>query len=184
MLTPDLHDAIDRIHAAPPRLVLEFAGAGSLALFWLHSVGGSSRTILEASDRYAPTSLADLLGDTPLHFVSVATAAAMARAAYARARALSDGATPLLGVACTASIATDRAKRGEHRCCIAVQRADGQRNYSLTMIKGRRDRLGEETLVSRLLIAAILRGCDLDISLGLDLETGEQVIEASGDEGA
>jgi hypothetical protein len=38
------------IHQAARPTVMEYAGAGSQALWWLHSVAGSSRTILEASD--------------------------------------------------------------------------------------------------------------------------------------
>ena len=49
-------DLVAQIHAAPHMVVYEFAGAGSLALLWLHSVGGSSRTILEATDHYANAS--------------------------------------------------------------------------------------------------------------------------------
>ena len=70
MLDPTLQHAIEQIHDTPIKLVLEFAGAGGLALFWLHSVPGSSRTVLEATDRYAPASLGDLLGSTPDQFVS------------------------------------------------------------------------------------------------------------------
>jgi hypothetical protein len=42
------------IHATPHMMTMNFAGAGAQALAWLHSVGGSSRTILEATDRYVP----------------------------------------------------------------------------------------------------------------------------------
>lgn len=171
----DLQAIIAQVHATPHRLVLEFAGAGSLALWWLHSVAGSSRTILEATDRYAAASLADLLGATPPTFVAIETAVAMARRAYARAQALHPAAEPLLGVGCTATIATDRAKRGAHRCAIAVQRADGAVAYTLTLQKGQRDRPGEEALVSRLLLHAIVQGCDLDLPIALDLGPGEAI---------
>ncbi|MCU0493133.1 MAG: hypothetical protein MUD01_16230 [Chloroflexaceae bacterium] len=175
MLPADIETLITNIHAAPPRLVLEFAGAGSLALWWLHSVAGSSRTVLEATDRYAPQSLATLLGFTPVSFVSVDTALAMARQAQARATALSDGSFPLLGVGCTATIATDRAKRGEHRCCIAVCAATATKSYALTLTKGQRDRYGEEELVSRVLIHAIAQACALPSLPPLPLAPAEVV---------
>ncbi len=177
MLATELQHAIAAIHAAPHKLVLEFTGAGSLALWWLHSVAGSSRTILEAGDRYAAASLHDLLGEEPATFVSVDTAIAMARRAYARARLLSDASEPLLGVGCTATIATDRIKRGEHRCAIAVQHAHGGRAYAVTLAKGQRDRLGEETLVSQLLLRAIIRACKPELPAPLDLINDEQVTE-------
>ena len=56
MIDPPVQEVIAQIHASAHKLVFEFAGAGSLALFWLHGVPGSSRTILEATDRYAPAS--------------------------------------------------------------------------------------------------------------------------------
>lgn len=108
------------IHAAPPRLVYVFAGAGSLALYWLHATAGSSRTVLEALDCYAPRALAEAAGGAPAQAVSVTTAGALARRALARAALLSECAAPLLGVACTAAIATDRARRGADRACVAV----------------------------------------------------------------
>src|SRR5271154_1356670 len=98
---------IERIHASRHQLVLEFAGAGSLGLAWLHAVPGSSRTILEATDRYSAASLGDLLGRAPETFVDPKTAIAMADAAYLRACRLGDQNHPRLGVACTATIATD-----------------------------------------------------------------------------
>ena len=61
-MTPDvLQQIIKQIHDSAHKLVFEFTGAGSLALFQMHSVAGSSRTILEATDRYASTALVDLL---------------------------------------------------------------------------------------------------------------------------
>src|SRR5262245_34320616 len=106
MLDPSIEQLIQRIHDSAHKLVLEFAGAGSQALFWLHSVAGSSRTILEATDRYVAASLADLLGAPPEQAVARETALAMAEAAYRRAMRLTDGAARNFGVGCTAAIAT------------------------------------------------------------------------------
>lgn len=159
VLDNDLTRAIEAIHAAPPRLVYVFAGAGSLALHWLHAVAGSSRTVLEARDCYAPRSLAEVVGEAPAQAVSVETALAMAGWAAARAATLAEGDWPLLGVACTAAIATDRARRGADRACIAVQSGAGARSYTLTLAKGLRDRDAQETLVSRLVILAVAQAC-------------------------
>jgi nicotinamide mononucleotide (NMN) deamidase PncC len=174
-----IQELVGKIHAAPPMLVLEYAGAGSLALYWLHSVGGSSRTILEATDRYSAASLADLLGAVPEQFVAEETARAMAARAYRRAMRLADGAVPCLGVACTATIATDRAKRGEHRVWVAVQDSRACRAYGLTLEKGARDRHGEETVVSQVLLRALLRACGIVADSPLDLLADERVEETS-----
>jgi hypothetical protein len=175
MLEPALQQAIEQIHASAHKLVLEFAGAGSLALFWLHSVPGSSRTILEATDRYALASLADLLGGAPEQFVARTTAMAMASQAYRRAMRLADAGTTCLGVACTAAIVTDRARRGEDRCSIAVRDRSGVSAYDLVMTKGARDRIGEETVVSQLLLQAIAEACGIAARVQVDMIAGEQV---------
>jgi hypothetical protein len=175
MLPLGPQEIIEQIHNSAHKLVFEFTGAGSLALFQLHSVAGSSRTILEATDRYASTALADLLGQVPEQFVSKATAVAMATQAYRRAMRLAAPGTICLGVACTAAIATDRARRGADRCWIAVRDSTGVSSYGLVMTKGARDRLGEEQLVSQLLLRAIAAGCGIAATVPLDVIAGEQV---------
>ncbi|MDM8527326.1 hypothetical protein QUF58_03865 [Anaerolineales bacterium HSG24] len=153
------------IHTTPHQLVFEFAGAGSQALTWLHSVGGSSRTVLEATDRYAPASLADLIGFRPTQFSSAEVATIMATKAFLRGSNLSplsvDAPRPIIGVGCTATIATDRTKRGNHRAYIAIFEADQISSYELTMEKGERTREQEETLVSQLLIWAMAKTCNV-----------------------
>jgi hypothetical protein len=175
MLEPSLEQLIQRIHSSAHQLVLEFAGAGSQALFWLHSVAGSSRTILEATDRYAAASLAGLLGGAPEQAVSRETALAMADAAYHRAMRLTDGAAANFGVGCTAAIATDRVRRGADRCWIATRDSAGFRAYGVEMIKGARDRSGEEALVSRLLLRAVADASGVEDSDPLELLDGEQI---------
>lgn len=175
LLDDDLQTIIARIHATPTMAVVVFAGAGSRALAWLHSVPGSSRTVLEGLDTYAATSLRDFLGYAPAHFVAPETAAAMARCAYQRALALRSGEEPVVGLACTATIATDRPKRGEHRAHVAV--ADGRQLtvYSLHLAKGQRDRAGEEELVSRLMIRALAQACGLEALPALKLDPPERL---------
>lgn len=159
MIDPAIQHVVEQIHGSAHKLVFEFAGAGSLALFWLHAVPGSSRTILEATDRYAPTSMADLLARAPEQFVSRETAVAMAGEAYRRANRLAEPGTVTLGVGCTAALVTDRARRGEDRCWVAVRDRAGARTYGLVMVKGARDRLGEETVVSQVIVRAIAEAC-------------------------
>lgn len=175
MLDDTLAQQIAQIHATPPKLVFDFAGAGSLALRWLHAVAGSSRTILEATDRYAPPSMADLIGHTPEKSVSRATAELMAQQAYQRAVRLGDGDVPVLGVALTATIATDRVKRGDHGCWVAVCDSSGLRAYGLTLVKGARDRDGEEHVASTLAIRAIAEATGVSEVVPLALTKGETI---------
>jgi hypothetical protein len=178
MTETNLHQLIQAIHDSHYMLVFEFTGGGSQALFWLHSVPGSSRTILEATDRYAASSMADLLGHAPEQAVAEATVVAMASAAYRRARRLAEAGATCLGVACTAALVTDRLRRGEDRCWVAVRDQSGASTYGLVMTKGLRDRPGEEALVSQLIVRAIADACGVALPAPLDLRGDEQVIAA------
>jgi hypothetical protein len=150
-----LESLLTAIHATPHMMTMDFAGAGSQALAWLHSVGGSSRTVLEATDRYIPTSLAEAVGHMPEKFTSVETGNALAKHAFERAKKLAKLGAPVFGVGCTATIATDRAKKGDHRCVVSICDALGTLSYELVITKGARDRQGEENLVSLLILSAI-----------------------------
>ena len=146
---------IEEIHGSPPQAVVAVAGAGSQAVAWLLGVAGASRTLLEVLVPYGRLSMIDFLGHEPAQFVSSEAARAMAGAAYRRALRLREDGQPVLGLACTATIATDRPKRGEHRAYIAAWDQAGCTVYSLRLHKGHRDRVGEEELVSRLLIQSL-----------------------------
>ena len=131
-----LDELIAAIHAAPPLVVYEFAGAGAQALAWLHGVGGSSRTILEASDRYAASALTDALGFEPEQFASAEVARALATNAFIRACDLAEPAARVGGLGLTATIATDRPKLGDHGCWLALCDDRGIATYALGLSKG------------------------------------------------
>jgi len=178
-----LHDAIAAIHNATHRCVIEFAGAGSQALAWLHQVPGSSRTVLEAADRYAPASLSGLLGFEPDHFTHPCVAQLMAHRAYLRARELSQGDLPVVGLGCTATLATDRVKRGDHRVCIATRDEKGTITHELTLTKGVRTRMQEEALASLLLIRALAQACGVKGAPELELVAEEVIRVHKGERG-
>lgn len=177
MFSADLDNFVEAIHATPPMVVIEFAGAGAQALAWLHGVGGSSRTVLEATDRYAAASVAEGAGFAPEQFTSSKVARALATNAYIRAAHLTGHGPPVAGIGCTAAIATDRAKRGQHRCCVAVSSAQGVITYSLILEKGARTRHEEEQLISRLILNAVARVCGLETRLPLRLLANENLEE-------
>jgi hypothetical protein len=138
---------------------MNFAGAGVQALAWLHSVGGSSRTVLEATDRYSVASLIEATGFEPERFTSLRVAGALAQHAYTRAAKLAGPGAVVFGLGCSATIATDRQKRGDHRCAVAVHNDFGVTGYELIMAKGARDRRGEEELVSLVILKAVADAC-------------------------
>lgn len=112
------------LHANPWRGVFYITGGGTALISEMLTTPGASRTVLEVMVPYAHASLVSILGRAPAQSCSAPTARAMAMAAFQRAHALgaADGDDAhVFGLACTASLATDREKRGRHRAHIAVQ---------------------------------------------------------------
>jgi hypothetical protein len=166
---------VEEIHAAPPKLVYEFAGAGVSALAALHAVGGSSRTVLEATDRYAARSLEEGVGRTVTTSVSPEVAVALAERARARARWLAGPDEAVLGVGVTATIATDRAKRGSHRACAATVDGLAVRRFDVGLRKGARDRAGEEELVASVVLRAMAEASGVLREVPVPLVAGERL---------
>ena len=113
-----------RLHANSWRGVFYITGGGSQLISELLTTPGASRTVLEVSVPYANSALTDMLGCAPAQACSAATARAMAMAAFQRACELThddEGRPSLFGLSCTASLATDREKRGRHRAHVAIQ---------------------------------------------------------------
>lgn len=166
-----------QIHASSLRAMLVVTGGGTQAIADLLSVPGASRTVLEVVVPYSEAALTEFLGASPRRAVSVETAAALARAAYKRAVDLHATEGPLVGVSCTAALATDRLKRGAHRAHIGISTATGTRVYSCMLTKGARDRQGEERVVSDLLLTVLAQACGLDVTLDGLLLAGERLEE-------
>ena len=197
---------VRRIHDAPTRIVLAVAGGGSRAIAALLEVPGATRTLLEAVVPYCERAMIDWLGGQPEQFCSEPTARAIAMAAYRRACHLASPGTapvfakrkwdcsppqsedapsqspppqfPVAGVACTASLASDRPKRGPHRTHLAIQTAAITVSQSIEFHKNRRSRGEEEHLVSGLVLNAIAEACGLEARLDLELFPGERIDEA------
>lgn len=159
---------IQTIHDTPGRTVMVIAGAGTHALAWLLGVAGASRTLLEALVPYDWAAFDDFLGQTPDQYVALPTARLMAGRALSRGRWLHSDET-VIGLSCTATIATDRPKRGQHRAHVATWQPNAVASYSLVLQKGLRDRSGEEDLVSRLILNALARAYGLDDRLILPM---------------
>lgn len=173
---PDMPtELVQRIHDSDAMAVVSVAGAGTAAISWLLGVAGASRTVLEILVPYASTSLTEFVGSEPSQFVSEDTAAAMAKSAYRRALQLREGASHVVGVACTATIATDRAKRGDHRCHITAWSGTGCKTYNLTFAKGLRGRAGEDEIASKLVLRALAESANVELDPDLPLDPSERV---------
>ncbi len=183
----DVDTLVARIHDAPVQLVLAITGGGSRAIAELLERPGGSSVLLEAIVPYSSNSLVDFLAATPEQFCAPRTARLMAMAAYQRALeltgeergSLADGAgvssLAVIGVACTASLASDRPKRGEHRVHVGFQTAKATAEFSLILAKGARTRLEEETIAAQLILNATSEASGGLGQLDPRLQTGETV---------
>jgi nicotinamide mononucleotide (NMN) deamidase PncC len=183
-MTDPWHSLIERIHATPQQGVIVITGGGASAIAELLAVPGGSRTLLEAVVPYSEAALTDWLRKKPEHFCVEETALAMAAVAYERAGALAAAAggtlPPQVGVACTASLVSDRPKKGEHRCHVAAQTRTATAACSLVLEKGARDRRGEESLVGHLILHALACALGLTDLPPLDLRPAEKVVTHHG----
>jgi nicotinamide mononucleotide (NMN) deamidase PncC/nicotinic acid mononucleotide adenylyltransferase len=168
------------VHARQLRLVLAVTGGGSQAISTLLSEPGASRSILEATVPYAAESLTAWLGGEPEDYCSARTGRAMAMAAYLKARAI-DPLSATGGVGCTASLASDRPKRGAHRAHVAWQTAGTTAAKHLELLKGQRSRAEEEALVAGLVLNAVAEASGAAARIELPLLEGERIEEVRVD---
>ena len=168
-LMEEIHSHIEKIHGTPHKAVVAVSGAGTQAVAWLLGVAGASRTILEVLVPYGRESMRAFLGFEPEQSASAQTAKDMSQSAYKQAKSQLEDDSPPVGLACAATIATDRPKRGDHRAYVSAWDETGNTLYSLKLHKGLRDRAGEEELVSNLLVHAltVLSGLESRVELGL-----------------
>ncbi len=175
-MEPDTQKLIESMHSAEGMISLVIAGAGSQAMNDILSVAGASGTVLDIQVPYASSAMVDYLGEEPEQFVSTGAALSLARAAYFRAVGLRESDVPIAGVACTATIATNRPKRGDHRCHVCVYDPTGWRSDSITFVKGLRTREQEDRVVSRLILNSLAASMGLSDQLDLGLSQDEAVI--------
>lgn len=106
-------------------------GAGLQSLLW--NEPGVSSVLVGASFPYATEETDDLLGFKPEKYASVETAIDLAMAAYMRAWAPGSQA---VGIGLTASVASNREHRGDHRVHVAAFSEKDCRVYTGVIVKG------------------------------------------------
>ena len=182
MINSELVELIRRLHAAPPRLAAAATGGGSRFISALLSVPGASQTVLEATVPYALEALTEWLGSRPEQACSSQTARAMAMRSFERAKRLrGDDSWPILGVGLTASLASDRPKRGAHRVHLAVQSNSATWSVSLELAKGTRTRDEEEDVAATLALDVVAEACGIDDRPAVRLRAEEQVVRRRTD---
>ncbi len=173
-MDPQWRSLISAFHCAGQRGVLAVTGGGMGAAAWLLSVPGGSRSVLEVVVPYDERSLQEFLGYRPPSFCSPETARLMARCARERARWLAPG-QAVVGMACTASLRSDRPKHGDHRFHIAIETLQHISTYSLTLTKEARSREEEEHVLDLIFLNALAESLNLTERVAVPLLPGEAV---------
>jgi hypothetical protein len=173
-MDPETRRLIEAIHNGSHKCVLALTGGGTTAAALLLGVPGGSRTILEVIVPYQAGALAEYLGRRPEQYCSAQTGREIAGRAFDRARWQAPG-EPVLGVGCTASLATDRPKLGDHRFHLAVHLADRVITHSLILHKGARNREAEEAIVDAVLLNALAAAMGIAERVPLPLLADEEL---------
>tara|TARA_B100001142_G_scaffold329247_1_gene391899 strand:+ start:878 stop:2020 length:1143 start_codon:yes stop_codon:yes gene_type:complete len=160
-----IENTVQDIHASDLEMCMVIAGAGNQAVDWLLNVPGASNTILDVSIPYSEHAMADLLSYLPESIVSTESACAMAVRSFVSANKYSETSKNIIGVGCTATIATNREKRGDHRVVIGVCTPNKLCTFTLVLNKGMRDRIEEDFVVSSLLLNVVSIYAGINFSL-------------------
>lgn len=172
----EIRQLVQSLHSSEGMTSLVIAGAGAPAMSWILGVAGASRTVLDIQVPYASSAMIDYLGSEPRQYVSEQASLDLARAAYRRAVRLREGHIPVVGLSCSATIATDRPKRGDHRCHVSAYDATGWKTSTLTLTKGLRTRDGEDDVVSRLILNSLAESFGLHERVDPGLSCDEQIV--------
>ena len=160
---------------------LHTTGGGATAISWLFSVPGASRSILEASVPYARSALGRVVNRSSSNdiddcqienFCSRNTANKMASSALKSSvemtliesqdlRKLQDA--NIVGLGCTAAIASAAPKKGEHRCFVSYAKANAVvLSAEIVMKKGFRTREEEDSLCSKMIMDTLQASISTD----------------------
>lgn len=168
-----IEKVIQDIHTSDIKMSMAVAGAGNQAMNWLLNVPGASNTILDISVPYSEKAMYDFLGYMPESIVSQEAASAMAVRSFINANKYNDSSSGLIGVGCTATIATNREKRGDHRVIIGICSKNDLYTFTLILNKGMRTRIEEDFVVSNLLLNVVSGYVAIDYSIDNLLLDGE-----------
>lgn len=160
MIDPSQKKLVEQIHGSGRQLVVSITGGGSGAIPALLEVPGASASVLQAIVPYSSRSLQQWLGGAVDQYCTEKTARAMAMRAFDSARQLSDFGPYLLGgVGATASLATNRTKRGSRRIHVAWQTASTTAVITCLFKFADGNRAQEERICTQLILNAAAEVC-------------------------
>ena len=148
-------------------MLLFSSGGGTNAISEILRIPGASKSVLEAYVPYAKESLDHYLLRQPDHYCSMDTTLSMAAKAYSAAKQIDPMNHPknLLGIAVTASLATNYSKKGEHKFFIAIQTHKYSKSFAYSFVKGELSRASEEAIVTNYVINSLAEACDIKTEL-------------------
>ncbi|MGI6401820.1 MAG: hypothetical protein ACOX0A_06905 [Thermoguttaceae bacterium] len=147
--------AILKFRASLLKFVVSITGGGATFISDYLLVPGASGSLIEARVPYSPAATDAFLGQPPESYCSEVTARLVASSAFARARALEPASDQdaLLGIGATASLVSERPKKGPHRVHCAVVARKGVFSATLMLEKNARDRSEEERLAADFILS-------------------------------
>lgn len=157
---PQRADLISQIHQSDLRLSLAITGGGSKLVGELLVVPGASRTILDANIPYSNEALQKFLGRKPQSYCSPETSKWMAVCRYFESLRLHE--SEITAFACTAALATNRDRKGDHRFFTSIQTRNASRLTQVTLAKGKRTRAEEEEMIVEVGLAELGRMINVD----------------------
>ncbi len=147
---------IEAIQSSGHKASIVVSGGGSGAAHALLSHPGASRFVLEVQIPYCARAMFDYLGEEVGQACSEETAITMAGRAFERAVVFSLTAEipyPILGIACTAALQTNRERKGADRAYICIKSRRNQIVRTVEFNDG--DRLQQEEQLSHELLKSM-----------------------------
>jgi nicotinamide mononucleotide (NMN) deamidase PncC len=144
---------IEGIQGSGHKAAFVVSGGGSGAVHALLSHPGASRFVLEAQIPYSSPAMFDYLGEKLDGFCSEVAVQTMAERAYERALIFtlpSGDESPILGIACTAALQTNRKRKGADRVFFCIKSRKREVIRTLELEPGSRDE--QEEIVSAALL--------------------------------
>lgn len=167
----NVNSLVDRVHMGRTAAALALTGGATGAITALLRRPGGSRTVLDVAIPYAPGAVAAYLGsEQPQQSASTSTATALARMAFDRALSFrADSTIPVVGLGCSAALATDRLRKGADRIHVAT--FDGMRtiSYVRTFDASERNRAEQESRSEQIVLTALADAVGLPVLNELEL---------------
>ncbi|MBT8042835.1 MAG: hypothetical protein KJN98_06660 [Pontiella sp.] len=147
VMNREQENPIEAIQSSGYKACIVLSGGGSGSIHALLSHPGASRFVCEVQIPYCNRAMTDYLGEALGQFCSEDAAVTMAGRAFERAVMCSlgdDSECPILGIACTAALQTNRDRKGEDRAYICIQARNKQKVHKIEFKTGTRAEQEEE----------------------------------------